>query len=111
MTAAGILRACLATGLALALLASPALAGGLSIPSARDRAADFAESTCKHDQSCTGFGVRNCRREGPNIVFCRIVDRRRTEAQGKFVCTRLIRLALNPRTREVPVTGLGPWNC
>ena len=44
-------------------------------------------------------------------MLCRIFDHRKTDEQGNFVCTRLIRLALDPRTRRVPVTGVSDWDC
>lgn len=99
-----------AAGLLL-LTAAPASAGEkLSIPAARERAAVFAENTCAHDKSCHDAGVQNCRRQSDRVVLCRIFDHRKTEEQGNFVCTRLIRLALKPSGR-IPVTGVGDWSC
>ena len=93
-------------------LAPPAHAGAkLSIPAARERAAAYAESTCAHDRSCSGHGVRDCRRQSRRVVLCRIFDHRKTDEQGNFVCTRLVRLALDPRTHRIPVTGVGNWDC
>ena len=102
----------LLTGAVLMLLAAgPANAGEkLSIPAARERAAAFAENTCAHDKSCHDAGVQSCRRQSDRIVLCRIFDHRKTEEQGNFVCTRLIRLALKPGGR-IPVTGVGDWSC
>ena len=95
------------------LLAVPAGADGvkLSIPAARERAAAFAENTCEHDPSCASHGVRGCRRQSKRVVLCRIFDHRKTDEQGNFVCTRLIRLGLEPRSGRVPVTGVGNWDC
>lgn len=102
----------LLAGVALLLAAPPASAGErLPIPVARDRAATFAEKICTHDTSCASSGVRNCRRLADRIVLCRIFDHRKTEAQGSFVCTRLVRLALKLPSRKVPVTGVSDWNC
>ncbi|MGE5407690.1 MAG: hypothetical protein ACM3NV_03665 [Syntrophothermus sp.] len=96
----------------LAIAVPPAAAGStLSVRDARERASEFAASTCDHDQSCVDSGVLNCRRQGRNIVFCRIFDRRDTEVQGRFVCNRLVRLARRPPSRRVQVTGLGRWHC
>lgn len=107
------LLASIAASATFALLAVPAGADSvkLSIPAARERAAAFAESTCKHDPSCAGHGVRNCRRQRARVVLCRIFDHRKTDEQGNFVCTRLIRLGLEPRTGRIPVTGVGNWDC
>ena len=83
----------------------------LTIPRAKDRAGDFAAKTCDRDANCVKSSVLNCRRKGRNVVFCRISNRRHTEAQGRYVCNRLIRLARDPKTNRVPVTGLGRWHC
>jgi hypothetical protein len=91
---------------------TPANAGeGLSLPLARARAAAFAENTCSHDKSCARSGVQGCRRLADRVVLCRIFDHRRTEAQGSFLCRRLVRLALKPRQHRVPVTGVSGWEC
>lgn len=96
----------------LFLLAPPAQAGAkLTIPAARERAAAYAERTCDHDRSCAGHGVRGCRRHSRRVVLCRIFDHRKTEEQGNFVCARLVRLALDPRTHRIPVTGVSNWDC
>lgn len=102
----------LLAGAALLLTASPASAGEkLSIPDARDRAAAFGVKTCEHDTSCAGSGVQNCRRLSDRVVLCRIYDHRKTEEQGNFVCTRLVRLALKLPSRKIPVTGVSDWDC
>lgn len=112
MTPARLLRASIATGAVLAfVVCSAAVAARLPISVAKERSAAFAKRTCAHDESCVESGVLNCRRQSRHIVLCRIFDRRRTEAQGGFVCSRLIRLALNPRSHRVPVTGISRWNC
>jgi hypothetical protein len=102
----------LAVAAATLLIAEPALASlSLPIPVARERAARFAKRTCKHDESCADSGVLGCRRRGDRVVLCRIFDRRETDLQGNFVCARLVRLSLDPRTRRVPVTGVSNWHC
>jgi hypothetical protein len=103
----------LLAGAALFLLVVSAASAGekLSIPDARERAAAFAERTCKHDDSCASSGVQSCRRLSPRIVLCRIFDHRKTEEQGNFVCTRLVRLALKLPSRRIPVTGVSDWSC
>ena len=104
--------AALPAAAALLLLgAVPASAGEkLTIPAARERAAGFAANTCAHDSSCHQAGVQNCRRQSDRVVLCRIFDHRKTEEQGNFVCTRLIRLGMKPDGR-IPVTGVGNWTC
>lgn len=106
-------RIALAGLAAVALVAVPAVAAAerLSMSTARERAEVFAESTCAHDKSCARSGVADCRRQGDRIILCRIFDHRRTEEQGSFRCTRIIRLALEPRTHRVPVTGISSWDC
>jgi hypothetical protein len=94
------------------MVAVPAQAGvKLTIPVARERAAAFAENTCAHDTSCADSGVQNCRRQSERIVLCRIFDHRKTDEQGNFICTRLVRLALKLPSHRVAVTGLSSWNC
>jgi hypothetical protein len=97
----------------IVLLAQPAAALGLklTIERAGDRSADFAARTCDRDEHCIAHGVLNCHRQGRHVVLCRIFDDRRTEVQGRYRCSRLIRLSLDPRSRRVPVTGLGHWQC
>lgn len=103
----------LLAGAALFLSAAvPANAGErLTIPKARERAAAFAGRTCAHDTSCARSGVQNCRRLSDRVVLCRIFDHRKTDEQGNFVCTRLVRLALRLPERKIPVTGVSDWDC
>lgn len=102
----------LALSALLAGLAQPAAALlKLSIPDARERSVAFAKNTCDRDKHCVRYGVLNCRREAPRVVFCRIFDERHTGVQGRYKCHRLIRLGLDPRTRRIPVTGIGRWHC
>jgi len=106
------LRIALATAALFAFLALPAQAGEkLSIADARERAERYAETTCEHDDSCASSGVQNCRRHSNRVVLCRIYDHRKTEDQGNFLCTRLIRLSLKPKTGKIPVTGVSDWSC
>jgi hypothetical protein len=96
----------------LALPAGSALAGSkLSIDAAAERSARFAERTCDRDRNCVRNGVLNCKRQGRRVVLCRIFDERKTRAQGRYECSRLIRVALDPASGRVPVTGLGRWQC
>ena len=111
MRAARPLAAALALCAALGALAGPAMALRLTIDRAGDRSLDFAERTCNRDRLCVRFGVLNCKRQSRHIVLCRIFDERRTQVQGRYRCERLIRLSLDPRTRRLPVTGLGRWHC
>jgi hypothetical protein len=102
----------LASTALLSFAVPPASAGEkLSIRTARQRASAFAERTCSHDANCARSGVQNCRRESGHVVLCRIFDHRKTDIQGTFVCTRLVRLALKLPSRKVPVTGVGDWSC
>lgn len=106
------LRIALATAALFAFLVLPAQAGEkLSIAVARERAERYAETTCEHDKSCANAGVQNCRRHSNRVVLCRIYDHRKTEDQGNFLCTRLVRLALKPKTGKIPVTGVSDWSC
>jgi hypothetical protein len=104
--AAAALAAC-----AVAAMTATAMASRLPIDRAEDRALGFAQQTCRRDPLCHRYGVLNCRRQSPQVVLCRIFDERRTRVQGRYRCERLIRMSLDPRTRRLPVTGLGRWNC
>ena len=103
----------LLSGAALLLVVAPPASAGekLTIPAARERAERFAESTCRHDSSCANSGVQTCRRSTDHVVFCRIFDHRKTDAQGNFLCTRWVRLSLRLPSRRVPVTGVSEWDC
>jgi hypothetical protein len=98
---------------ALLTLPAAALAAGpkLSVERAAARSESFAAQICEHDPNCARHGVLNCRRQSRRVVICRVFDERKTRAQGRYTCSRLIRLALDPATGRVPVTGLGPWHC
>jgi len=95
------------------LATSTALAAGpkLRIDRAGERSARFAERTCDRDRNCVRHGVLNCRRQARRVVICRVFDERDTRAQGRYECSRLIRVALAPASRRVAVTGLGRWHC
>ena len=112
MTLARSLRLCLAVCAALAVFATPASSAvRLAVPDAEHKAEVFAEHTCANDKHCIRSGVSNCSRQTPHIVFCRIFLRRKTPAQGHYECSRLARLAIDPKTHRVPITGLGRWQC
>lgn len=96
---------------ALMLPAGVAVARKLPIPVARKQAASFAKRTCTRDDSCIRSGVSNCRRQRARVVLCRIFLKRKTDVQGRYRCTRLVRLSLIPRTRHAKVTGVGRWRC
>jgi hypothetical protein len=106
-----ILSVALTVCAALAILASPSGATKLRVPVAEQRAAEFSRHTCAHDESCVREGVLNCRRQSQHIVLCRIFIRRHTDVQGKYKCSRLVRLALVPATHRVKVTGISHWHC
>lgn len=108
---AGTLCTAVAALVMLAVLAIPADAVELAIPDARAKAKVFATSTCSHDKQCIRSGVLNCRRHSAHIGFCRIFLKRHTKVQGRYVCHRLVRLAIKPKTHRIPVTGLGRWHC
>jgi hypothetical protein len=97
---------------ALALLPAAASASlKLPIERAAERSARFAERTCSRDRHCVRHGVLNCRRQSRRVILCRIVDERETQEQGRYRCNRLIRVALDPASGRLPVTGLGRWHC
>jgi hypothetical protein len=101
--------AVLALAAAMAIPATAAVQ--LPVATAADKAFVFAKRTCAHDSKCVRYGVTNCRRQSMHVVLCRIFDERSTEAQGKYDCTRLVRVVLDPVTYRIVVTGQAPWQC
>jgi hypothetical protein len=94
------------------VLAVPAIAAvKLPVQTAANKSFIFAKHTCAHDGNCVRYGVTNCHRQSLHVVICRIFDERSTEAQGRYHCTRLIRVALDPVTFRIVVTGQGNWEC
>ncbi len=94
------------------VMAAPATAAvKLPIATAADKAFLFAKRTCAHDKNCVRYGVTNCRRQSLHVVLCRIFDERSTESQGKYDCSRLVRVVLDPVTYRIVITGRGDWQC
>ena len=96
----------------LSILAMPAVAAvQLPVQLAAEKAFIFAKHTCAHDHNCVRYGVENCRRQSLHVVLCRIMDERSTPVQGRYKCTRLARVALDPYDYRIKVTGISPWQC
>jgi hypothetical protein len=100
--------AALAVAGALAVPASAAVQ--LTINGAAEKSMSYAEHTCDHDPHCVQYGVSNCNRQGLHVVLCRIALERATADQGDYVCTKLVRVALDPYYRPV-ITGTGDFSC
>jgi hypothetical protein len=83
----------------------------LPVQLAAEKSFIFAKHTCAHDGNCIKYGVTNCTRESLHVVLCRIFDERSTAAHGLYGCTRLVRVALDPISFRVVVTGQAPWQC
>lgn len=112
MKAKRLIGVVLATCAVAGILALPAAAAVvLQVKTASDKSFIFAKNTCSHDPNCVKYGVTNCRRISLHVVFCRIFDERETAAQGRYSCTKLVRIALDPVTFRVLVTGNGAYNC
>lgn len=95
------------------VLALPAAAAvKLTVQGAADKSLRYAEHTCDHDPHCVRYGVTNCSRQAMHVVLCRIFDERSTADQGRYACTKLVRVALDPYdpVRAV-VTGDGAFSC
>lgn len=93
-------------------LAVPAMAAvKLPVQTAANKAFIFAKHTCAHDNNCVRYGVTNCNRQSLHVVLCRIYDERSTEAHGRYHCTKLVRVALDPVTYRIVITGQGDWQC
>jgi hypothetical protein len=111
VTVAALMGVVLAVAIALAL--TPGTAGSaprLALPVAAEKARDYVKRTCSRDIHCVRSGVLNCHRKRPRVAFCRVFIRRDTRFQGRYQCSRLIRLAPSS-ARTARVTGLGAWSC
>ena len=112
MRAKRLLCAFLASLLLLATAAMPAAAAvKLPVKLAGDKALVFAKHTCAHDIHCEKYGITNCARSSLHVVFCRMFVERDTAAQGRYACKKLVRVALDPITYRVLVTGNSNWSC
>jgi hypothetical protein len=95
-----------------AALAAPAVAAvKLPVNTAANKAFLFAKHTCRHDKNCVRYGVRNCNRQSLHVVLCRIFDERNTAVQGRYECSRLVRVVVDPYTYRIVVTGQSSWAC
>ena len=100
----------LATGAILAVLACSAFgAVRLTIPVATQRGPTSPPAPAQATTAASA-GRHQLPATEPDIVFCRTYLKRNTRVQGGYECTRLIRLAIDPKTHRVPVTGVGR-NC
>lgn len=107
-----MVAAALVTLVLAGVVALPAAAAVfLPIETASNKAFNFAQNSCNHDPHCVKLGVTNCRRQSLHVVLCRIFDERQTAVQGRYPCTKLVRVALNPADFRVVVTGTGAWSC
>jgi hypothetical protein len=107
-----LLCAFLASLLLLATAAMPA-AAAVKLPAqlAGEKAFVFAKHTCAHDVHCVKYGITNCNRQSLHVVLCRMYVERSTPGQGRYSCKKLVRVALDPITYRVLVTGNSDWAC
>ncbi|MFT3865695.1 MAG: hypothetical protein QM729_15625 [Solirubrobacterales bacterium] len=104
--------ALLASFVLLATVAMPAAAAvKLPVKLAGDKAFVYAKHTCSHDVHCVKYGITNCRRISLHVVFCRMYVERSTPAQGRYSCKKYVRVALDPITYKILVTGTSDWSC
>jgi hypothetical protein len=107
-----LLCALLASLMLIWAVAMPAAAAvKLPVSVAGDKAFIYAKHTCAHDLSCVKYGITNCRRISLHVVFCRMYVERSTAAQGRYDCQKYVRVALDPITYKILVTGTSPWAC
>jgi hypothetical protein len=104
--------ALLASFVLLATVAMPAVAA-VKLPAklAGVKAFVYAKHTCAHDVHCVKYGITNCNRQSLHVVFCRMYVERSTAAQGRYACQKLVRVALDPISYKILVTGTSEWNC
>ena len=104
--------ALVASCMLLGTAAMPAIAAvKLPVKTAAAKSFIYAKHSCSHDFHCVRYGVRNCNRQGLHVVLCRIYLDRSTPAQGDYECQKLVRIAVDPYTYRVLVTGNGPYHC
>jgi hypothetical protein len=104
--------ALLASFALLSAVAMPAVAAvKLPVSIAAQKAFIFAKHTCAHDVHCVKYGTTNCRRISLHVVFCRMYNERSTAAQGRYACSKYVRVILDPITFKVIVTGNSGWSC
>lgn len=102
----------LASLVLLAMVAMPAVAAvKLPAQTAAAKAFIYAKHTCSHDVHCVKYGITNCNRQGLHVVLCRMYVERSTAAQGRYACQKLVRVALDPITYRILVTGNSAWSC
>ena len=107
-----LLAATLAAVSLSAVLAATAPAHQLTIRAASTKAFYYANRACNVDRYCDRYGLLNCYRQAAHVVICRIVNDRDTPAQGRYRCTRLVRVAYrSPSSRKPTLTGFGRWQC
>ena len=99
--------------LLVGLIAAPsAPAHKLTIRAAAVKAAYYANRACNVDRYCDRFGLVGSRRQSLHVVIINIFNDRNTPAQGRYRCTRLVRVAYRtPSSRKPVLTGFGKWNC
>ena len=93
-------------------LAANASAHVLTIKAASTKSFYYANRACNSDPACDRYGVLNCSRQQVHVVICNIFNDRNTAAQGRYRCTRLVRVAYRTAYSTKPtLTGFGKWQC
>ena len=84
----------------------------LPIHAAATKSFYYAKRACNVDRLCDRYGVLACKRQQAHVVICNIFNDRDTPAQGRYRCTKLVRVAYRYPTSVKPVlTGFGDWKC
>lgn len=107
-----LLCAALAAVAVSAVFATNAAAHFLSIKSAATKSFYYSHRACRTDPACDRYGVLTCDRQQPRVVICTIFTDRNTVAQGRYRCTRDVRVAYRSAYSYKPtITGFSDWNC
>lgn len=107
-----LLAVALAAASGSALGAASALAHVLSVERASAKARSYAHRACDADRRCDRYGVKSCRRRKAHVVICDVFNDRDTSAQGRYRCSRLVRVAYTSAdSRRPAITGFGDWRC
>ena len=107
-----LLAAVLAAVALSAAFATNAAGHQLSIKAAATKSFYYAHRACNVDPACDRYGVLKCERQQAHVVICAIFTDRDTVAQGRYRCTRMVRVAYRCNCSYKPViTGFTDWKC
>jgi hypothetical protein len=107
-----LLAAALAAVAVSAVAVENASGHELSIKAAATKSFYYSHRACNVDPACDRYGVLKCERQQAHVVICEIFTDRNTAAQGRYRCTRDVRVAYRCSCSTKPtITGFSEWRC